>query len=190
MLNDVAERRSARERILETAGTLFYAEGIHAVGVERVVTESGVAKATLYQHFRSKDALVAACLERRAEDWRCTVADQVLAQTGTPTRRVSKVFELLRAAFATPAYRGCPFINAAAEYPDRDGPVAAVIVAHRRDVRELFVALLAELPAQRNELADQLVLLYDGAMVGAQLGDGARAARRAQTAARTLLAAR
>jgi AcrR family transcriptional regulator len=188
MNGDVALRPGARERIVRAAGDLFYAEGIHAVGVDRVTAAAGVAKATLYQQFRSKDELVAACLQRRAEHWRASVADPVLALPGSAARRVGAVFERLGKAFATPGYRGCPFINAAAEYPGPDGPVAAAIAAHRAQVRGLFAELLAGVPAARRAaLTDQLVLLYDGTMVGAQLDQGPRAARRARTAARQLL---
>lgn len=188
MNGDVALRPGARERIVRAAGDLFYAEGIHAVGVDRVTAAAGVAKATLYQQFRSKDELVAACLQRRAEHWRASVADPVLALPGSAARRVGAVFERLGKAFATPGYRGCPFINAAAEYPGPDGPVAAAIAAHRAQVRGLFAELLAGVPtARRAALTDQLVLLYDGTMVGAQLDQGPRAARRARAAARQLL---
>ncbi len=192
MNGDVALRPGARERIVRAAGDLFYAEGIHAVGVDRVTAAAGVAKATLYQQFRSKDELVAACLQRRAEHWRASVADPVLALPGSAARRVGAVFERLGEAFAAPGYRGCPFINAAAEYPGPDGPVAAAIAAHRAQVRGLFAELLAELlagvpAARRAALTDQLVLLYDGTMVGAQLDQGPRAARRARAAARQLL---
>ena len=188
MNGDVALRPGARERIVRAAGDLFYAEGIHAVGVDRVTAAAGVAKATMYQQFRSKDELVAACLQRRAEQWRASVADPVLALPGSAARRVGAVFERLGKAFATPGYRGCPFINAAAEYPGPDGPVAAAIAAHRAQVRGLFAELLAGVPAARRAaLTDQLVLLYDGTMVGAQLDQGPRAARRARAAARQLL---
>ena len=188
MNGDVALRPGARERIVRAAGDLFYAEGIHAVGVDRVTAAARVAKATMYQQFRSKDELVAACLQRRAEQWRASVADPVLALPGSTARRVGAVFERLGKAFATPGYRGCPFINAAAEYPGPDGPVAAAIAAHRAQVRGLFAELLAGVPAARRAaLTDQLVLLYDGTMVGAQLDQGPRAARRARAAARQLL---
>lgn len=188
MNSGVALRPGARERIVRAAGDLFYAEGIHAVGVDRVTAAAGVAKATLYQQFRSKDELVAACLQRRAEHWRASVADPVLALPGSAARRVGAVFERLGKAFAAPGYRGCPFINAAAEYPGPDGPVAAAIAAHRAQVRGLFAELLAGVPAARRAaLTDQLVLLYDGTMVGAQLDHGPRAARRARAAARQLL---
>ena len=188
MNSGVALRPGARERIVRAAGDLFYAEGIHAVGVDRVTAAAGVAKATMYQQFRSKDELVAACLQRRAEQWRASVAGPVLALSGSADRRVGVVFERLGKTFAAPGYRGCPFINAAAEYPGPDGPVAAAIAAHRAQVRGLFAELLADVPAARRAaLTDQLVLLYDGTMVGAQLDQGPRAARRARAAARQLL---
>lgn len=188
MAQDVARRPSARERILGTAGNLFYAEGIHAVGVERVVGEAGVTKATLYQHFRSKDQLVAACLKSRSEEWRRNFAEPVLAMEGSPARRVSAVFDLLVKALGAPDFRGCPFINAAAEYPGPEGPVAEAIAAHRVQVRALFFELVAERGrTRRAELAEQLVLLFDGAMVGAHLGGGLQSARRARSAAMRLV---
>jgi len=188
MADELARLPGTRDRILETASALFYGEGIHAVGVDRVTAESGVAKATLYQQFRSKDELVAACLQRRAEYWRRSIAEPVLALSGPPGRRVGALFRRMGEEFAEPGFRGCPFINAAAEYPGREGPVAAAIAAHRAQVRGLFAGLLAGLPAaRRGALTDQMVLLYDGMMVSAQLDQGPVAARRAQAAARHLL---
>lgn len=184
----MVERPAARQRILEAAARLFYADGVHAVGVNRVVAESGVAKATLYQQFRSKDELVAACLERHAERWRRNFAGPVLASRGSVGLRVGGVFDRLGTAAVAPAFRGCPFINAAAEYPDRTGPVASAIAGHRADVRNLFVELLGDLARGRQAaLADQLALLYDGTMVGAQLGDGVVVARAARRVARRLV---
>jgi AcrR family transcriptional regulator len=183
------DRLSARDRITETASTLFYAEGIHAVGVDRVVRDSGVAKATLYQHFRSKEELVAACLRERSAHWRQHFAEPILSRSGSPASRVGRVFDVLSRSLTEPGFRGCPFINAAAEYPGQDGPVAAAIRAHRASVRGLFVDLLAE-PASsswRPELVDQLVLLYDGAMISAQLDRTSRPARVARAAAMCLL---
>jgi AcrR family transcriptional regulator len=188
MADELTRLPGARDRILQAASALFYGEGIHAVGVDRVTAESGVAKATLYQQFRSKDELVAACLQRHAEHWRRTVAAPVRALPGPAGRQIGAVFLRLGEAFAQPGFRGCPFINAAAEYPGQDGPVVAVIAAHRAQVRGLFAELLAGLPAaRRGMLTDQLVMLYDGTMVSAQLDHGARAAHRAQAAARHLL---
>lgn len=169
---------------------MFYAEGIHAVGVDRVASEADVAKATLYQHFRSKDELVAACLGLHSRNWRRQIAEPVLAGAGSPATRVARVFDLLGRGFAAPEYRGCPFINAAAEYPGRTGVVAEAIRNHRSEVRNLFKDLVVDLPLsyRRRGLPDELILLYDGALVGAEFDRGARAARVAKSAARHLLA--
>jgi AcrR family transcriptional regulator len=174
---------------METASTLFYAEGIHAVGVDRVVKDSGVAKATLYQHFRSKEELVAACLRERSARWRRHLAEPILSRPGSSAARVAKVFDVLSRSVSEPGFRGCPFINAAAEYPGQDGPVAEIIRTHRAEVHGLFADLLAELPlpSRRAELVDQLVLLYDGAMISAQLDRTSRPARVARAAALRLL---
>jgi AcrR family transcriptional regulator len=174
---------------MESASALFYAEGIHAVGVDRVVQDSGVAKATLYQHFRSKEELVAACLRQRSADWRRHFAEPILLRSGSPAVRVARVFNALSRAVSEPGFRGCPFINAAAEFPGIDGPVEGVIQDHRAQVRQLFTDLLAPLPSmsQRRELVDQLVLLYDGTMISAQLDPKSKPQRSAKAAAARLL---
>jgi AcrR family transcriptional regulator len=189
MRSQVNERTGARDRIMETASTLFYAEGIHAVGVDRVVLDSGVAKATLYQHFGSKEQLVAACLQQRSDQWRRYFAEPILARPGSPAARMAKVFDSLSRAVSVPGFRGCPFINAAAEYPGPDGPVAEVVQSHRAQVRQLFADLLAPLPSssRRRELVDQLVLLYDGTMISAQLDWKPKPHRSAKAAAARLL---
>ena len=189
MRSDVVQRSSARERILEVASALFYAEGIHAVGVDRVAQDSDVAKATLYQQFRSKEDLVAAYLRPRSAHWRRHVAEPVLSRAGSPADRVARVFDLLGRGLSAPDYRGCPFINAAAEYPGREGPVARAIQSYRGEVRRLFLDLVAELPSspRRSELVDQLVLVYDGAMISAELDWNARPQRTAKAAAIRLL---
>ena len=188
MQTQANERTSARARIIETASTLFYAEGIHAVGVDRVVLQSGVAKATLYQHFRSKEELVAACLQQRSDNWRRHFAEPILVRPGSPGARVAKVFDTLSRSVSMPGFRGCPFINAAAEYPGNDGPVAEVIQNHRAQVRQLFADVLTPLPSsRRKELVDQLVLLYDGTMISAQLDWRPKPLRCAKTAAARLL---
>jgi AcrR family transcriptional regulator len=191
MGSQVDERASARDRIMETASSLFYAEGIHAVGVDRVVLDSGVAKATLYQHFRSKEELVAACLRQRSADWRRHLAEPILLRAGSPAARVAKVFDVLNRSVTQPGFRGCPFINAAAEFPGQDGPVAEVIQSHRAQVRQLFAELVAPLPSasRRKALVDQLVLLYDGTMISAQLDGKSKSHRSAKAAAARLLEA-
>lgn len=161
---------SARDRLLEVASRLFYAEGIHAVGVDRVIAEAGVAKATLYAHFASKDELVAAYLARHSLWWAAAVEERLgpaRPAPAAPTPRALAAFDVLAERAATPGYRGCPFINAAAEFPE-PGPVADQIAAHRQRVRQTFSELIA--PTGENpELLAVIVALYDGAMSAAYL---------------------
>ena len=184
----VMVEQSARERMITTAARLFYAHGVHAVGVDRIVAESGVAKATLYQHFASKDDLVAACLSAHIEHWQRTIAGPACARPGSAAARVGAVFDLLIPGLASSAYRGCPFINTAAEYPDRDSPVASALGTQRANVRALFARLVSDLPAaHRLRCTDQLVLLYDGVLVSAQYRDAPTMARAAKRAAQVLV---
>jgi AcrR family transcriptional regulator len=181
-------RGSARERILDVADRLFYERGIHAVGVDTVVAESEVAKTTLYSHFRSKDELVAAYLRRRSERWLAVVDERLAGVRGGPAKRVLAVFDLLGEWFADPAFRGCPFINACAEFSDPDHPAAIVSREHRARLTGILAGLCAEAGATSpDRLAAQLVLLYDAAMISAHIEGDASAARTARDAAAALL---
>ena len=191
MRSQVSERTNARDRIMETASTLFYAEGIHAVGVDRVVQDSGVAKATLYQHFRSKNELVAACLRQRSDHWCRHIAEPIRSKAGSPGDRRS-VHGLRRFG---PVYvnAGIP-LAVRSSMPPPNFPSTTVrwqkrSKADRAQVRQLFAELLAPLPSQagQKELVDQLVLLYDGTMISAQLDWKAKPHRSAKAAVARLL---
>lgn len=159
-----------RERILETASALFYRRGVRAVGVDLVVEEAGVAKTSLYRHFRTKDDLIAAFLHREDEDfWQCwdhetqrhptDAAAELEAQLKWIGERVSR-----------PNYRGCPQLNVAAEFPDLDHPARAVATAHKKELRRRLRNLAERLRAKRpDELAAQLSLLINGAFVSSQI---------------------
>jgi AcrR family transcriptional regulator len=181
-------RPPVRERLLLVADELFYAEGINSVGIDRLLAEAGVAKASLYQHFASKDELVAAYLQRRL-DLAQSVLDRRMADvTGTPAERIVGFFELLGAWMTGPAFRGCPFINAAAEFPQADHVVRQVVVAHRTRTLARFRKLIADLePEDPDALAWSLMLAYDGALVAADLGSGEEAGRAAVATVRRLL---
>ncbi len=161
-------RTGARQRLLEVAARLFYAEGIHAVGIDRIIAEAGVAKATLYAHFSGKEELVAAYLSERSDRWASDVAARVEPLPPGSPERVLAPFDLLAERVATPGYRGCPFINAAAEFP-APGLVADRITDHRERVRGAFEALAAEAGAAGRDVGTDLVVLYDGAMTAAHL---------------------
>jgi AcrR family transcriptional regulator len=184
----VASRRTdeARERLLAAANDLFYAEGVHTVGIDRVIDQAGVAKATLYSVFGSKDDLIRAYLTRRHEGWQERIATK-LATYGTPRDRLLGVFDWLGEAFANPAFRGCAFMNACAE-DGSDGPAREPADAYRDSVRSLFRELAAEAGAtDPDHLAGQLALLYDGATVAAAMDRNAHAGAAAREIAATLL---
>jgi len=163
-----------RDRLLETAAALFYAEGIKGIGVDRILTEAGTTRATMYRHFPGKEALVAAYLEREDAIIRAyfTAAAEV---GGTPTELVALVIDGVAEDAGRYHRRGCPFINAAAEYPDPNGEVRQIIARHRAWFRETLTAVLTAAgigkPAQ---VAASLVMLRDAALVGVYLdGDDA-----------------
>jgi AcrR family transcriptional regulator len=162
----------ARSRVLETATRLFYAEGVHAVGIDRIIAEAGVAKATFYHHFPAKDELVRAYVEEQSQVQRETAAQLPQA---APRDMVLAIFDVVGDLGLDPSYRGCPFVNAAAEYPDPTHPVRQAIADHRRWFRELLRNLLvADGHPDAERTADILVALKDGLLVGSDLDDPAR----------------
>ncbi|MFB2582435.1 TetR/AcrR family transcriptional regulator [Herbiconiux sp. P15] len=184
---------AARERLLETAAELFYREGITRVGLDRVLTEAGVPRATMYRHFAGKEALVAACLE--LEDTRIRLA--VESATGSATvpgpgsatapapasgaDPLDDLVVLIADDLATRHTRGCPFINAAVEYPDASSEVRQIVDRHRSWFRTVLQqALLTRRPElteeQAAEIAKGLYLLRDGALIGGYL-DGPASVR-------------
>jgi AcrR family transcriptional regulator len=166
------DTRSVRARILDTAADLFYQQGARAVGVDLVVERSGVAKTSMYRHFASKDELIAAVLERDDADyWQ---AWDVLSGQFTDARtEIDGHLRSIAAHTAEPGYRGCPFINIATEFPDHDHPARAVAVRHKKELRDRLARLVKHLPVRDPDaVADQLLLLVDGAYVHGQLIPG------------------
>ena len=133
-------KRSARERLLEAADRLFYDEGVHAVGIDRVLEQSGVAKGSLYYNFGGKDDLVRAYLQNRHAKWAARI-DAELAAAATPADKILAVFDALADLFAQPDFRGCAFINAAAEAPAGSAEELAA-KNFRTWLHELFAALV------------------------------------------------
>lgn len=180
----------ARARLLDVAGRLFYAEGIHAVGVDRVVAVAEVAKATLYAHFDGKEALVAAYLSERSDEWQACIDAALADAAGNPRLQMRRLFRFLGERVRAPDYRGCPFINAAAEYPG-PGRVAEEIRRHRQRVRAVFAGIVREEGLEPGErVTEALIVLWDGAMVSAQLDVRPEAAEDALRAAERILADR
>ncbi|MFO0837737.1 MAG: TetR/AcrR family transcriptional regulator [Phycisphaerae bacterium] len=179
---------TTRDRILDAAAELFYRDGIRAVGVDRIVAHSGVAKMTLYKHFRSKDALVRDVLVRRSRQWREWFAERVAAAAPQPERRLMAVFDVLAQWFADPAFRGCIFINSSAEIAVAT-PAYAVLREHHAAVREYLRGLAVDAGAARpDDLASHWLTLINGAVVNARVSGSADAAADARRAAEALLA--
>ena len=181
------DRPAPRERLLAAADQLFYDQGICTVGVDRVLREADVARASLYSAFGSKDELVKAYLDRRSAGWRETVDATLPERWATPRERILGIFEMLGEWFKAPGYHGCPFINASAESKPGSA-IQEVTDRHRAWVRSLFAGLAAEAGAKDPDgVSAQLCLLYDGAMVGAQLDRSAAPASAAAVAAGAIL---
>jgi AcrR family transcriptional regulator len=180
-------RLSARDRLLAAADDLFYAEGVHVVGVDRIVERAGVAKASLYSTFGSNEELVRAYLERHFDRRQKRIAT-ILAAYKTPRERLLGVFAEVEDLLAGTQFRGCRFIRATAE--SRPGDASEVVAdEYRAWLRSLFTDLAKAAGATNaKQLGRQLALLYDGAAVAARLDqDRAGAATAMRAAAVALL---
>jgi AcrR family transcriptional regulator len=161
----------ARRRLLETATRLFYAEGVHAIGIDRIIAEAKVAKATFYNHFPSKDDLVVAYLDEQDRLGRAAVA---ALPRQPPFEMIVAILGRIGTAADAGGYRGCPFLNAAAEYPDRSSPVRRLIERRRAWYRETFERLVTEIGGPQPAItAGLLVALSDGLLESAYLDDPA-----------------
>lgn len=179
-------RRSARQRLLDAADELFYEGSIHTVGIDRVIERAGVAKASLYDTFGSKEALIQAYLLARHEARKARIADRLADYPG-PRERLLGVFDIMRETASGPRFRGCPFSRAAAEAAPSAGIREACDTA-RNWLRHLFASLAREAGAADPEtLAGQLMLLYDGASVSAHMDGNASAAAAARATAEQLV---
>lgn len=159
-----------RERILATASSLFYREGVRAVGVDLVVAEAGVAKTSLYRHFNTKDDLVAAFLEREDADFWRTWDEVAGGFPHDPQGELEAHLGWIGERVGRPHYRGCPQLNVAVEFPAEDHPARRVAVAHKRELRRRLRAIAERLQVPRpGELGAQLAVLINGAFVSSPI---------------------
>ena len=166
-----AKSSAARERLLETARRIFYAEGVNTVGVQRIIEEAGVTLATFYRHFPSKQDLILAYLQSVHDDFehRATVAEQAAE---TPGDVLTSIGNNITAQLTDPGFRGCAFINAATEFENPDGPIMRAVLAHRAWFYGLVRDAFATAGHPRPELAaSRYVMLRDGATTAGHLGD-------------------
>ncbi|WP_369265142.1 TetR/AcrR family transcriptional regulator [Streptomyces sp. R35] len=163
-----------RERLVRAASRLFYYEGVRAIGVERLIAEAGVTKATFYRHFAAKDDLVVAYLLTKDAYYK-DVAEP-LAAAHPPAEAIDLIFEAIAEHARERGFRGSPFMNAAAEYPDATHPVRGLVTTHRDWIRTLFQELLTRLGhTDPKSAAGALLMLYDGAMAAGYLDDSTAA---------------
>ncbi|MBO1330774.1 TetR/AcrR family transcriptional regulator [Streptomyces sp. VRA16 Mangrove soil] len=161
----------ARARLLGTAVRIFYAEGIHSVGVDRIIEEAQVTRATLYRHFSGKEDLVLAYLHQADQGVRAQLAS---AQEGarSPDGKVRAVGRAIAEGIRSEGFRGCAFLNAAAEYPDPAHPIHQAVLAHRKWFLDMVTDLLAQVGDAPAEAAGRhFVMLRDGAMAAGCLSD-------------------
>jgi AcrR family transcriptional regulator len=167
---------STRDRILDAASELFYAHGIRAVSADKVIERAGITKVTFYRHFRTKDSLVVAYLERQAA-WERAALDDMRRSVDDAEKAFRRFAHAVGAEACRPGFRGCSFINAAAEYAAADSPVRTVVAEHRAWYHETFTSMLEQMDVpDADEVADELMMLRDGAMLSGYLGDPARVA--------------
>jgi AcrR family transcriptional regulator len=165
------QRAPAKGRILETASVLFYEDGIRNVGVDRIIAASSVTKATFYKHYRAKDNLIVEYISGRHRASRAEL-ERIVAGSTSPEEAVRSLMAAVAAEISSPGFRGCAFINAAAEFPEAEHPVRRVVTQHR----EWYVDTLADLLRQLGhpvpgDAADELMLARDGALSGGYAGD-------------------
>lgn len=159
-----------RERILECASSLFYRQGVRAVGVDLVVAQAGVAKTSLYRHFRTKDDLIVAFLEREDIDFWATWDGVAAEHADDPAGELDAHMRWIGERLSRANYRGCPQINVAAEFPEQDHPSRQVARAHMQGLRSRLDVIAQRLGASRPDvLAAQLALLINGAFVSSEL---------------------
>lgn len=176
----------AKVRILDTANRLFYDEGIRAVGIDRLISESAVTKATFYKHYGSKDTLIVEYLAARHETARKYVTEDL---PDDAERAIRTLIGTIIAEVQGPRFRGCPFINAAAEFSDPTHPVRDLVQSHRDWYTDTLSELMRRLGhPMPGDAADDLVLARDGAMTGGYAGDEISAAAALQRAVDRLIA--
>ena len=180
-----------RQALIDTALTLFSRDGYHASGIDRILAESGVAKMTLYKHFRSKEDLIVAALQQCDERFRAWIVADVERRAKTPARRLLAIFDTYGAWFEGEydgSFTGCHFVKAAAEYADPSHPIHKTAADHKRAVLAYLGQLAREANSRKPDaLARRLFLLLEGALSLASIDGDAESIHEAKRAARTIV---
>ena len=178
-----------REQLVDTAIALFTEHGFHATGINRILDDSGVAKKTLYRHFRSKEELILAALRKYDGLFRNRFMAQVESVAVTPHERLLAIFDAAGEWFADNKFFGCMFVNAVSEYSQDDTPIRMACKEFKTMMSRYIRGLCADAEAQNPDvLAEKLALLLEGAIVTAQVSQRRGAAQVAKSVAETLIA--
>ncbi|MGI9291675.1 MAG: TetR/AcrR family transcriptional regulator [Gammaproteobacteria bacterium] len=184
---------SRRDHLVDTALKLFCKQGFRATGIDAVLAESGVAKKTLYNHFRSKDELIIATLQKRDEQFLTMARDGIARladkQSGDPRMaRIMALFDALTGWAESDQFNGCTFINASAEFPRREDPIHVACANHKKLVVQFIEELIAELKLpDSHTVAKQIGLLIEGAVVATHTAGDLSSMCLAKDTARQLL---
>jgi len=179
---------SKREQLIKTAVELFAKNGIHATGIDTIVAYSGVTKKTLYAHFHSKEELVLAALRHYDGQFRNAFMRQVEAKGRTPKARLLAIYDVAETWFRQNNFYGCMFINAVGEHSDPDTSLRRVCSDFKRMVAEFIQDLCTKIGARNpQQLAEELALLFEGAIVTSQVSGNPKAAQIARRSAKTLI---
>lgn len=167
----VATAHSARQRILETAADLFAREGYRAVGMDTIIERSDVAKMTLYRHFSTKNALINAYIEQTIQDFWTWFEQVIRLHPDAPRDQLIAIFEKLASIIAEPTFYGCSCLQAMVEFPQFEHPVHQKAFQYKRAIRMRFREIGVQAGArQPDQLADQLLLLLNGALMQGRTG--------------------
>ena len=180
--------RNLQDHILQTASGLFYSQGIKATGVDAIVKAAGTTKMSLYKYFPSKDDLVLAHLRKSREAIMTRILTGVEARADQPRQKLLAVFAVFDELLSSPEFRGCPFINASAEFAEQANPVQLAAAEFSDEFRQLLTDLAKQAGAAHpDELSKQLAMLISGAIVSEQMRRESGAMRTASAAAEILI---
>ena len=179
---------SKREQILDKALSLFYKHGFNATGIDKIITEAGVSKKTLYNHFKTKDELILATLRKRDELFRNFLMRETEKSATKPKERLLALFDIVDKWFHEKEFFGCMFINASAEFSNTDNPSHLFCGEHKRLVRDYIESIATQAGSEQpEELANQINLLIEGAIVCAHVMGDKGAAIRAKNMAELII---
>ena len=175
------DAHNVRQRILDAAARLFYQQGYPLTGINQLIAEANVAKASLYQHFRTKDDILHAYLQQVSQQWFAQV-EQAVATAPTPKAQVLAVFDMLQEFLPAVNFRGCNFQNAFLQLSPDEITSRGLIQNHKNKMRSIFLRLLAD-----KMLADEINLLFEGALISSQIQGNSQPATTARRLAERLL---